>query len=150
MSPRSNFTKQNIYSGPANLKPSAIPAAITVAVTPAIAAAAAAPPATTATATTASTTPATTASVTPEAAATRRLRPRFIHLQDSPLQIKPVQRGNSLGHVVCRPQLHEPKSPGATGFCVSNYAGGSYLKPIARENLLQALICRVKRQISNV
>jgi hypothetical protein len=148
MSPRSNVTKQNIYSGPANLKPPAIPAAVAIAVPAAIAPTAAAPPPTAATAT--STTPATAASVTPEAAATRRLRPRLIHLQDSPLKIKPIQRGNGLGHVVCRPQLHEPKSPGAACFCVSNHAGGSYLKPIARENLLQALICRVKRQISNV
>jgi hypothetical protein len=83
-------------------------------------------------------------------AAARRLRTSFVHLQDAAFQIKSVEGCDDCGHIRTRPQFHESKSAGTAGFCITDHACRGDLKPITHEKLIQALIRRVKREVSYV
>jgi hypothetical protein len=80
----------------------------------------------------------------------RSLRTRFVHLQHAAFEVKPVEGRDYRSHIRTRPQFHEPKTTGTAGFCITDHACRGDLKPITHEKLIQALIRRVKREVSYV
>jgi hypothetical protein len=80
----------------------------------------------------------------------RSLRTRFVHLQHAAFEIKSVEGCDDRRHIRARPQFHESKSARTAGFCITDHACRGDLKPIAHEKLIEALIRRVKREVSYV
>jgi hypothetical protein len=71
-------------------------------------------------------------------------------LKYATFQIKSIQGCDYSGHICTRPQFHESKSTGTAGFCITDHARRGDLKAIAHEKLIEALIRRVKREVSYV
>jgi hypothetical protein len=80
----------------------------------------------------------------------RSLRTRFVHLQYAAFQIKSIEGRDHRGHICTRPQFHESKATGTAGFRITDHARRGDLKRIAHEKLIEALIRRVKREVSYV
>jgi hypothetical protein len=71
-------------------------------------------------------------------------------LQYAAFQVKSIQGGNHFGHIITRPKFHEPETTGTAGFCITDHACRGDLKTVAHEKLIEALIRRVKREVSYV